>query len=183
MKTKIFVLAIITLLTACNSGNVKKVADESAAPSASSPVGDVKVAAVIPFSKSNNIASNIKDECNLGEQLSRFIGESSDKHGMKVSRVGVLNSGKAKNVLMVEISDAVSMGNAFMGHRKSISIGGTLYKDGKMVKTFKGRRITGGGAFGGYKGSCAVLGRSAKALGKDVALWLKNPAREKIGDL
>jgi hypothetical protein len=41
-----------------------------------------------------------------------------------------------------------------------------------------------GGAFGGFKGSCSVLGRTVKALGKDIAQWLVQPAKgSQLGDL
>ena len=41
-----------------------------------------------------------------------------------------------------------------------------------------------GGAFAGYKGSCSVLGRTVKAMGKDVAQWLKAPTDEAaLGDM
>jgi len=78
-------------------------------------------------------------------------------------------------VLEVVISDAISGGNAFIGHRKYVAVEGTLYEDGKKVASFTGGRYSGGGALGGYKGSCSVLGRCTKALGKDIAGWLKNP--------
>ena len=42
---------------------------------------------------------------------------------------------------------------------------------------------TGGGAFGGYKGTCAILGRCVKAIGKDVGEWLLAPKMNaKLGD-
>lgn len=87
-------------------------------------------------------------------------------------------------MLQVEIVDAVSMGNAFIGHQKYARIEGTLYEDGRKVASFKGRRNSMGGAFAGYKGSCSVLGRTMKALGKDVADWLKNPTDgARLGDM
>ena len=36
-------------------------------------------------------------------------------------------------------------------------------------------RVSGGGAFGLYKGSCTVLGSTVKVLGRDVSNWLKKP--------
>jgi hypothetical protein len=40
-----------------------------------------------------------------------------------------------------------------------------------------------GGAFAGYKGSCSVLGRTIKAIGKDVAEWMKAPSKDaQLGD-
>jgi hypothetical protein len=61
---------------------------------------------------------------------------------------------------------------------------GKLYQDGKEIGAFTGRRNSMGGAFGGFKGSCSVLGRTVKALGKDIAQWLVQPAKgSQLGDL
>jgi hypothetical protein len=67
------------------------------------------------------------------------------------------------------------MGNAFIGHSKYSRISGALYQDGDRVAGFRAVRASMGGAFAGYKGSCSVLGRTMKALGKDIAQWLTNP--------
>ena len=36
----------------------------------------------------------------------------------------------------------------------------------------------GGGAFGGFKGTCSILGRCIKAIGADIAKWLANPTMD-----
>ena len=42
----------------------------------------------------------------------------------------------------------------------------------------------GGGAFGGYKGTCSILGRCIKTLGSDIAKWLANPTMDaKLGNV
>ena len=58
---------------------------------------------------------------------------------------------------------------------KSLTISGRLKEKGRTVARFTAGRYTGGGAFGAYKGTCSLLGRVAKRIGKDVALWLKDP--------
>ena len=76
------------------------------------------------------------------------------------------------------------MGNAFMGHHKYSAARGTLFENGKKLASFEARRQSMGGAFAGYKGSCSVLGRTVKAMGKDVAAWLKQPNDNALlGDL
>jgi hypothetical protein len=84
---------------------------------------------------------------------------------------------KQGSVLVVEITDSVSQGNAFVGHRKFTAIEAKLYDGGAVVDSFDGSRNSMGGAFAGYKGSCAVLGRTVKALAQDVNRWLASPAQ------
>ena len=53
-----------------------------------------------------------------------------------------------------------------------MAVSATLYVDGKQVgkKTFT--RNSSGGMFGAYKSSCAVLNRTSKVLGSDIAQWV-----------
>ena len=143
---------------------------------------DISVASSIPWAENNRIAKNIKTECTLPTQLSEFIQSFAKSRKITVNRVDELpSSGK---VLEVEIVDSVSSGNAFTGHRKLTQVSGTLKEDGKAVASFEALRVSGGGAFGGYKGSCSVLGRTVKAIGKDIALWLEAPEDgAQLGDL
>src|SRR4030065_483798 len=56
---------------------------------------------------------------------------------------------------------------------KHVPVEGTLWENGKIKGTFTAMRYSGGGAFGGYKGTCAILGRCVKAIGKDGGGWLR----------
>ncbi len=90
-------------------------------------------------------------------------------------------AGKGR-VLLVQISDAISSGNAFIGHRKAVVVKGRLIEDGKEIAAFTGTRSSMGGAFGGFKGSCSVLGRCLETLAKDIATWMRNPRNTRIGE-
>ena len=125
----------------------------------------------VPYAEDNDIADNIKTECKINEELADAIKEHV---GSVEFTSGAVDTGNGR-VLQLEIVDAVSMGNAWMGHQKYMKVKGALYEDGKKVAGFKGRRNSMGGAFAGYKGSCSVLGRTAEALGEDIATWLQAP--------
>ena len=87
-------------------------------------------------------------------------------------------------VLKLELVEALTMGNAFIGHHKYTKVRGTLYENGAVVADFRGRTNSMGGFAIGYKGSCSVLGRTVKALSKDIAAWLKSPVDDaRLGDL
>ena len=76
--------------------------------------------------------------------------------------------------MAVEITNAISGGNAFIGHRKSMTATAELFENGQSVDTATFTRNSGGGFGAGYKSSCSVLGRCTKALGNDFANWLKD---------
>lgn len=135
----------------------------------------IKVQKSIPFAKASRVARNIKTECGLSTKLSKFIEAYSLGEGVGVMRKGKVTRKTKGKALIVSITDAVSAGNAFTGHRKFSSIKGSLYNNGKKVSSFTAARRSGGGAFGGYKGSCDILGNTVKILGRDVSIWLQHP--------
>jgi len=120
------------------------------------------------------IPSNIKTECSeLGQQFSEATKRYLEAEKWQVNFVD--NAGKATKgtSIKLQITNAVSAGNAFMGHSKSVAILAELYKDGKLIDTYTASRDSGGGFAGGFKGSCSVLHRCVNTLGSDVAKWLK----------
>ncbi|WP_147652893.1 hypothetical protein [Vulcaniibacterium gelatinicum] len=126
----------------------------------------------VPYAEDNDISDNIKTECRINEQLADFIREYA---GATVElRPGPLDTSRGR-VLELEIVDAVSMGNAWLGHQKYTKVQGTLWENGSKVASFRARRNSMGGAFAGYKGSCSVLGRTVKAIARDIATWLQAP--------
>lgn len=125
----------------------------------------------VPYAEDNDISDAIKSECRIGDQLADFIKEYAN---VPVEFTDV--PGTSGRVLQLEITDAVSMGNAFLGHQKYTKVKGTLLdEDGRKVASFKARRNSMGGTFAGFKGSCSVLGRTVKAIGEDIGAWLDAP--------
>jgi hypothetical protein len=130
----------------------------------------------VAFDPESKIRNNIKAECtDLGTKLASFTQSFAKKQKIEVSLDESIDTGASGKVLEVYITDAISGGNGWIGHQKYVAVAGTLYENGKEVASFTGGRYSGGGAFGGYKGSCSVLGRCTKALGKDIANWLASP--------
>lgn len=175
MLKKVFLVLAAISLVACGSTGAVRNNSNAASVGNSATAGSVKVMRNIPYKKGSKIALNIRQECKITEQLSEFTQVYGEDRGIDVVRVPRVTSKDKGQVLKMEITDAVSQGNAFIGHRKYTAIEGSLYKDGKKVSTFTAARFSGGGFFGAYKGSCSVLGRTVKALGEDVAMWLAAP--------
>jgi len=144
----------------------------------------VKVPQSVPFAEDAEIAGNIKHDCNINQQLGQFIAEYAKAKSVATQSVASTDKTMLGRVLVVEIRDAVSDGNPFLGHHKSTSVRGALYQDGAVIAKFKGRRNSMGGFGAGFKGSCSVLGRTVKALGEDIAGWLASPSDDaQLGDL
>jgi len=133
------------------------------------------------FAKDSNIASNIKQECNLPAKMDKFLKIYGAKNN--INFINKKNPTSKDTVLIVNITSAYSAGNAFIGHRKYVSVSGNLTQNGKTLSSYKAARKSGGGFMGGYKGSCSVLGGSIKRLARDTAEWaVSKPNNARIGD-
>ncbi len=179
-KILIMVVAIFAI-SGCkltgNSTSVEPKVEKANAQLAAkiSSVGAIKVQTLSAYEKGNMIRANIKEECQLDKKLPEFIQSFAATNGINVQLENKVTSATKGKALVVEIVDSVSQGHAFTGHRKFTKTKGTLYENGKKIASFTASRVSGGGFFGIYKGSCSVLGRTVKTIGKDVAGWLKNP--------
>lgn len=141
--------------------------------------GAVTIVSPVPFAESSGATSNVKADCTLETRLPKFI-EDYSKKGVAVvigDDPGDASSGK---VLRLEFTNVHGPGGGAWSGPKLVTVEGTLTDNGEVIGSFIGTRYSGGGAFGGYKGTCSILGRCIKALGKDIAAWLKNPTMDAL---
>lgn len=145
----------------------------------------VTIARSVPYGADAEIARKVREECTeLNTQLSAYTQQFAREFNVALEVADAAAPREAGRVLVMQIDEAVSMGNAFIGHQKYSRISGALYEDGEQIAAFRARRNSMGGAFAGYKGSCSVLGRTMRALGRDVAEWLRNPEDgARLGDM
>jgi hypothetical protein len=135
----------------------------------------------IKFAKDAYIREAVKNECQLIEKLGQFIEQNAASQYAEI--VSSSRSRRAQT-LYIEIEQVHGSGGGAWSGAKDVLIKGKLTKNGRVLGDFKARRYSGGGMFAAYKGTCAILGRCVRTLGKDVAEWLKNPTRQAVlGDL
>jgi hypothetical protein len=150
---------------------------------AQEPVKKVVVPAEVPYSNVEVIDSAIVKECNLPGQVGQRLQNALKAAGIEATPVAGATPKAGDTVLLLEIAQAQSSGNAFVGHKKSVTVSGKLYRKGEQVAKFVSTRNSGGGFGAGYKGSCAVLVRCAEAVAQDAARWLSSPVDgARLGD-
>lgn len=158
----------------------------SSVPAASVATGRgpaLVIAEQIPFAEDAMIREEIRNECGLPAKLSQFIRENVSGYSSRIYSDSAEAPSEAQK-LNVEIYDVSGGGGGAWSGGKSVSIRGTLEQNGKVIGSFKGRRYSGGGMFAGFKGTCSIMGRCVKALGQDVAEWLRHPSQNAmLGDL
>jgi len=169
-------IALSMVLVACGGNTTRPdTQNNTAVNTATSVAGTIHVQQYTPYVETSLVDMAVKQECRIDQQLPQFINTYASEHGMSVQLDPVVEADNKGNNLVVKIVQAQSNGNAFIGHRKYTKIQAVLYQDGKEIADLTAARASGGGFFGGYKSSCSVMGRTVKALGQDVALWLKAP--------
>jgi len=175
---QILLIAVVVVAAGCKSGSVRAPKQFVDAPTS------VVINSVIPFKEGHTIKPAIISDCALDTKLSTFIVEAGGANGVDIKASNQVTKDTQGGVLLVEITDSVSAGNAFIGHRKYTEIKGTLFNNGVEIASFRASRRSSGGAFGGFKSSCAILGRTVKVLGTDVTSWLKKPWKNGfLGDM
>lgn len=126
----------------------------------------------IPYSANATVAENVMRECTmLGPQLSASVVKFAPRYNIDVVQVEGSLPDTGRTVVL-EIQNVYSGGNAWIGHRKSATVNAQLLVDGKTMGTTSKTRNSGGGFWGGFKGSCDVLVRVVDALGRDIGEWL-----------
>ncbi|MEN8171036.1 MAG: hypothetical protein ABFS08_12510 [Pseudomonadota bacterium] len=172
-------LISVSMLYGCGGGS------KSVKVSAAAMASPVVVTSSVAYGKRSGASDKVKKECIIDKQLPDFIEQYASKNDIAVvQKDGKISSKGKGKVLVVEFDGIVAgSGGAFTGP-KAVTVKGALYKNGKKIGSFEGRRTSGGGAVFGYKGTCSILGRCVKALGKDIADWLARPTMNaRLGEM
>lgn len=137
----------------------------------------------IPFAKGVEVPQAVVAECSLPEKTAQFVQEFAGKN-MDVRLAENVTSKMPGKVLTMQLTGVKGTSGGAWSGAKAVAAEGSLYDNGKLVGSFKVIRHSGGGAFGGYKGTCSILGRCSKAVGKDVAEWLRAPSlNARLGEM
>ena len=119
-----------------------------------------------------HVVDAVKRECALDSMVGNWVLESVSKKYRGATRLDKgASAGKGK-LLKVTIVNVVGVGGGAYSGPKGMTVRAELLESGKVVATTTKERTSGGGAFGGMKGTCQIFGRVAKTLGSDVAAWL-----------
>lgn len=140
--------------------------------------GSIKVLRVVPFAKEAQVPQKVQDECDLQTKVPAFLSKYASDVELIDGKLGTTG-----RVLDLRIRDVHAPGGGAFSGPKWMTVTGVLRENGREVARFSAKRFSSGGVFGGYKGTCAIIGRCAQTIGKDIANWLQNPKNgAQLGD-
>lgn len=152
-------------------------------PCTSLAAGSITISKQAPYAQQLSVPDAVRAECGLPAKLPEFVKENADKTYDQVTLAEGVSAKTPGQALALKIVNLSGAGGGAWSGPKFVTVEGTLWENGKVRGTFTATRYSGGGAFGGYKGTCAILGRCVKAIGKDVGGWLLAPGMNtKLGD-
>src|SRR3954464_11095091 len=131
----------------------------------------LSVPAKVSYDKGVHVPDAVRAECGLETKIPEYVKSSAPGQVTKGAQGG---KGGGKSLDM-KITGLLATGGGNFSGPKSVTVSGTLREGGKVKGTFTAMRHSSGGPFGGG-GTCAILDRCAKAIGKDIGAWLKTPS-------
>ena len=139
-------------------------------PAPADEAGNVKVLRVVPIAEKASVPEKVRSECGLQDKVPAFLSSFASDVELVDSELGTQG-----RILELHIGDVHAPGGGAFSGPKWMTVTGVLREDGRKVGSFTAKRFSGGGMFGAYKGTCAIVARCAKAIGKDIAGWLRSP--------
>lgn len=162
------VVCCAAILSAC-----KKDGASTASPGAGAIPPTVVPAAIYA---ADSGAGKVEEECDLQNKLPEYFYEYAPS--------AVPGSGGSARVLQMEVVNVIGQGGGMYTGPKQLTVQGTLTEGGQVLGSFQARRTTTGGAFGGYKGTCSLMQRNAKAVARDISEWVASPTMDaRLGEL
>lgn len=132
-----------------------------------------QIARNVPIASYAGATGAVQNECQLQTRVPNAIAQAA-------SDVVLVDEPGGARWLELEITEVFAPGGGPFSGPKLMTVSGKLHEGGKVVGTFRAKRLSTGGF---VKGTCATLGGCATAIGRDIAAWLQAPTMDaKLGD-
>lgn len=140
----------------------------------------VTAGTMTPFADDSGASENVKNECGFETRLPKYVKSYAKKAGVKVVLTSDPLEGVEGRVLYMTTANIFAPGGGGYSGAKTATVEGKLMENGEVIGTFSDHRRA---LMGMMPGTCSMLKRVAKIIGKDIGEWLANPSMDaKLGD-
>ncbi|MFC5474723.1 hypothetical protein [Paraherbaspirillum soli] len=140
--------------------------------------GNTLLETPVTYHPDAGVVESVKNECHIEDMLARRVGPvlaKLNKTGDGTIATGTKTAGA--DLLRLQITHVLGVGGGAWSGPKAITVTADLLDEhGKVTRHTKINRWSMGGMWGGFKGTCSILDRSAVAIGKDLGRWVHDPA-------
>lgn len=139
----------------------------------------VTISELTPFAADSGATDAVKEECGFEERLPKYLKSYAKTHTDVVFTTEDLATVEGKT-LYIEVTHVYAPGGGGYSGAKSVEVEGELREGEEVVASFTLDRAA---LFGITPGTCSMLKRVAKKMGKDLATWLEAPEMDAmLGD-
>ena len=143
---------------------------------ASTASAETQVLREIPFMENLEVRDAVRTQCELDTKVPSFIAQYS-------SDVSLVDKLTGSRTLELKITEVHAPGGGAFSGPKWMTVVGTLREGGSEIGNFRAKRFSTGGVWGVFRNTCSIIGRTTRALGQDIALWLESPRKDsELGD-
>jgi len=141
-------------------------------------VESITVPRAVRYDPAIAVPEAIRKECELEFRIGDAVRDRLRKKYDRIASPPEVNPKESGLVLDMKIIDVVGRPGGLNTGAKSLTIQGTLWRDGTEIGDFVARRRA---AFGSH--TCKLLYRSVDRIAVDIADWINNPAKgSQLGD-
>ena len=139
----------------------------------------ITISKSIPFAEDSGASDAVKAECKFETRVPEYIKKEAKRDIDVVLSKDPLDAAEGK-VLFLEVSNMFGLGGGAYSGSKSAIVSGELKENGDVVGSVQVRRRS---IMGMMPGTCSIMKRIAKKIGKDYAEWLQEPTMDaRLGD-
>ncbi|CAG2131561.1 hypothetical protein LMG19282_00518 [Cupriavidus campinensis] len=131
----------------------------------------------VTYAPGAGVVDKVREECQIESMLATRVSDvlrRRNKGGDGKLAAGA-EAGEAQ-VMRLQITHVLGVGGGAWTGPKAITVNAELIEGGKVARHVKLNRWSIGGFWGGFKGTCSILNRSAVALAKDLNRWARDPS-------
>ncbi|KVL83949.1 hypothetical protein [Burkholderia stagnalis] len=128
----------------------------------------------VTYAPDASVIKQVRDECHIEDLLTHRVGDVLRRNNRKGN--GLLASEADATTLRLQIMNVFGVGGGAWSGPKALTVSADLLEGGKVVRHTTVKRWSIGGIWGGFKGTCSILDRTAIFISKDLGRWVRDPS-------